>query len=45
MEQRRWYADWRVWVSMALLALCGLVQAALGLPFRIFDMLWSLLFG
>jgi hypothetical protein len=45
MNERRWYADWRVWVCLLLLPLCALVQSILGLPFRIFDALWSLVLG
>ena len=35
MQQRRWYADWRVWFCMALLLACGLTEWIVGLPFRL----------
>jgi hypothetical protein len=40
----RWYADWRVWFCFAVLALGWLVGLVVGLPFRLFDRIWSLFF-
>ncbi len=44
MEKERWYADGRVWLCLVLLLLCGLAEAIVGLPFRLLDGLWNLLF-
>jgi hypothetical protein len=43
-NERRWYAEWRVWVCLVLFALCGIVQWFVGLPFRVLDAVWSVLF-
>jgi hypothetical protein len=45
MSERNWYADWRVWLCMALLALGALVQSLVGLPFRLLDAIRNILFG
>jgi hypothetical protein len=43
-SERKWYADWRVWFCMVLLALGGLLGSILGLPFRLLDRLLNLFF-
>jgi hypothetical protein len=43
-KERRWYADWRVWLCLVLLTACGLAQSILGLPFRLIDAVRNLLF-
>jgi hypothetical protein len=44
MNDRRWYADWRVWLCMVGLVLCAAVQWLVGLPFRLLESVWNLLF-
>jgi hypothetical protein len=43
-NRKRWYADWRVWFCLFALVAWGLAEWILGLPFRLFDRLWSLIF-
>jgi hypothetical protein len=42
--RKRWYADWRVWFCLVALALFGLLESIVGLPFRILDKIWHLVF-
>ena len=41
---RPWYADWRVWFCFGVLTLWWIVERVVGLPFRMFDWIWNLLF-
>jgi hypothetical protein len=44
MKERRWYADWRVWFCFALVAVCGLLERIIGLPFRLIEAIWNFVF-
>ncbi len=35
MEERPWYAEWKVWLCLVVLAVGGLIGWILGLPFRL----------
>jgi hypothetical protein len=43
-NRRPWYAEWRVWFCLAIFAACGLAQLVVGLPLRVFEAIWNVLF-